>query len=704
MNAFNNLRVGTKMIGSFMVVALIIVVVAVVSYNGMKSVDTELEGIYTDNLQQISWLGKVNTAIYTLRGDIYKAVVMPDKLDEIEPIIAASTAEVSKEMDLLRAAQLSQEEKAEVGKFDTAWLDYQQAVPDLLAQVKAGNQEGVRQALADTGTLVKSRKAMGEAIDNLEAIQDKNVIEAKARADATQANANRLLIITGVISVLLAIGLGIFSSRAITVPLDKVGRAATGIAEGDLNQILDIQSRDEMGQMAQAFRRMIDYLQGMANAAGKIADGDLTQNVTPFSDRDVLGNTFAQMIANLRNLIGQVADNANNVGAASTQMATAANQAGQATSQIATTIQQVAKGTAQQTEGVTRTASSVEQMKRAIDGVAKGAQEQAAAVGKASIVTSQITSAIQQVQAIAQADAQGSAQAAQEARAGAQTVAETIKGMETIKAKVGVSAAKVKEMGQHSDQIGTIVETIDDIASQTNLLALNAAIEAARAGEHGKGFAVVADEVRKLAEKSTGATKEIADLIKGIQQTVSEAVTAMNESANEVETGVGKANESGQALASILEAVEAVQQGAAEAAATVQKMNTSANELVSAMDSVSAVVEENTAATEEMAAGSAEVMQAMENIASVSEENSAAVEEVSASAEEMSAQVEEVTASAQSLAEMAQALQQVVNQFRLSAEPLPIKKEPTGQKPVLLQTSVPYAVHGNNGRSPVKAL
>jgi methyl-accepting chemotaxis protein len=431
-----------------------------------------------------------------------------------------------------------------------------------------------------------------------------------------------------------------------TADLAALEAATQRLAAGDLTQRLSFttqplkyRSNDELGDLAQRFNQMIDHLRQT-------------------------GQSFDQMIQAQREAMQEVARSAVNLNDSSEQLTVAASQAGEAAAQIAATIQQVAKGTTQQTESVSRTAGAIEQMTRAIDGVSRGAAEQADAVVRASTVTGQLSTAIDEIAGNVQRQASGAAQTARTAHSSAETVNRTIQGMERIRSKVSQSAEKVQEMGQHSDQIGMIVETIDDIASQTNLLALNAAIEAARAGEHGKGFAVVADEVRKLAEKSALATKEIGGLIREIQRTVGEAVQTMSESAQEVEAGVGLANQSGASLSAILESAQDGLKLGELIAASAEQMRTLSADLVNAMDSVSAVVEENTAATQEMASGSADVTQAIENIASVSEENSAAVEEASAGAEEMSAQVEEVTASAQSLSQMAAALQTLVGRYQ----------------------------------------
>ncbi len=477
----------------------------------------------------------------------------------------------------------------------------------------------------------------------------------------------RIMLMVG-LSILLVTAVAFFVAYGITAPLAAATDIARKLAIGNIDQQISIRNRNETGVMAEAFSQLITYIKEMATFAARLAEGDLTVEVEIRSEKDVLGAAFGQMAQSLRQLTAQVVENAGQMTMASRQLTDIAGQAGGATEQAVERIQRVSLGINRQTQQLEHVSLIVRQLTNAIDGVAQGAQEQATAAGKTSHITGELMSNINQMTANAQAGADGSRQSAKIAHGGQQTVQQTVAGMVNIKAAFEELTEKIQEMGRRSEQVGMIVETIDDIASQTNLLALNAAIEAARAGEHGKGFAVVADEVRKLAEKSAAATGEISRLIENIQQTTNAAEKSMKHGVELVNTGMENAHQAGEALQHILQSAEEVKLQVEEVSRATGSMEHSSRDLVDAIDTVSAVIEENTAATEEMAAGSAEALQAIQDIVLVSEENNLAVADVGSAAEEMSAQVQEVLASAQALNQLADQLTVTVSIFKLGNE------------------------------------
>jgi len=252
-------------------------------------------------------------------------------------------------------------------------------------------------------------------------------------------------------------------------------------------------------------------------------------------------------------------------------------------------------------EAVATTASASGEISSSTDEMAAGAGEQTRQIAEIASGIEEMTRTILENTKNAAFAADTAKKAGDKAVDGGKVVKETIEGMTRIAEVVKKSAETVRELGKSSDQIGEIIQVIDDIADQTNLLALNAAIEAARAGEQGRGFAVVADEVRKLAERTTKATKEIASMIKQIQKDTENAVQSMEVGTSEVEVGRDLTNKAGTSLQEIVDESQHVVEIVTQVAAASEQQSTAAEEISKNIESISSVTQQSAAGTEQIA-------------------------------------------------------------------------------------------------------
>ncbi len=303
-------------------------------------------------------------------------------------------------------------------------------------------------------------------------------------------------------------------------------------------------------------------------------EGDLTKRIQISSKDEIgqLGSWFNQFVQKIHDVIAEVSGAATEVAGAATQ--------------IAASSEEMASGMNQQSAQVTQVSSAIEEMSASVVEVAKKSADAAN-------------------------DAQTSGKAAGE---GGSVVQQTIEGMRSISEAVSAGAASVQELGKRGEQIGQIIEVINDIADQTNLLALNAAIEAARAGEHGRGFAVVADEVRKLADRTTKATEEIKNSIQAIQNETGQAVARMNAGTEQVTKGVELATQAGDSLNKIVSSAQAVAQMIQSIAAAAEEQSAASEQVSKNVESISAVTKQSSEAASQSASAASQLSQKAEQL------------------------------------------------------------------------------------------
>ncbi|WP_322807632.1 methyl-accepting chemotaxis protein [Thermanaerothrix sp.] len=448
--------------------------------------------------------------------------------------------------------------------------------------------------------------------------------------------------------------------KRIVLPVHELARSALQLAQGDLGKNRAIRGWDEINDLLQAQQQIREYLLQVNAIAEKIAGGNLALDLNARSENDAIGQALMRMVKSLRETISKMTKNIDQISREYGNIAFAADKTNQATREISNKLHLVAQETGEQIERLRATLQAVEQMALAINGVSRGAQEQAQAVAEASRKMQKISEKIQWVTDHTRMAVQVTNEVSTSAQHGSKTIRESIERMQRIVESTRRVQEKAEGVGQNTRQIGIILETTQELAAQTNLLALNAAIEAARAGEQGKGFAVVADEVRKLAEKSVQATKEIATLIHNIQTSVSEMAQAIQVQGTEIDVGVQQSLDAREALEMILKGIEQVEGRIENMAKAADEIYAATQGLTTAMETVSAVVEENTAATEELSASASEVTQTIRIYADTSEQNLKRLNEVALAAEQIRDLVANVTTSIQRMSEQSTLLQQQI--------------------------------------------
>ena len=414
----------------------------------------------------------------------------------------------------------------------------------------------------------------------------------------------------------------IVARKLVITPLQSIEKAARSLADGDLTFRLDMKSDDEMGRTSKAMnessRSLGDIFQRVKNGSKRVT---AVAEKVEAEFKNVTENTKleTEAIANIASSLEEMNSAAAEISEGTERLAVSTEEKAASMEEIVTSISQVANSAQELSHVVDTTSSSIEELSATIKEVAYKAEELAAASEETLAATEEISSSIKEVEQSAKESAMLSEKVKNEASTlGIASVGKTIEGIQNIKISFDKTANSIKKLGVRSDEIGKILNVIDEVTDQTTLLALNAAILAAQAGEHGKGFSVVADEIKDLAERTSYSTHEIAELIQAVQQEVKDAIFAMDEGLRSVEEGLSVANDAGDALSKIVESSKK----SAEMSFSIERSTTEqakTTRLVSdSMEKVKNMVSQIAKATLEQSKGTLLITKATEKMRDVS--------------------------------------------------------------------------------------
>ncbi len=385
------------------------------------------------------------------------------------------------------------------------------------------------------------------------------LLRQRSEAAAAKARITILTILVGIISSFLLLALvSLLITRNIAGPLKQISAAAEEIAAGNLTvTATSNHRRDEIGVLNQTFGQMTRSLRDKAEVAEEIAAGNLKVQVKPQSDKDLLGNAFATMVEKLRGVTGEIKEGVNVLASSA--------------SEIMASTALVASGTAETATAMSQTTATVEEVKQ----------------------TAQVSN--QKAKQVSD----GAQKVVQVSQTGKKAVSDSIEGMKRISEQMEAIAESTVRLSEQGQAIGEIIATVNDLAEQSNLLAVNAAIEAAKAGEQGRGFVVVAQEIKSLAEQSKQATTQVRTILSDIQKATNAAVMATEQGSKAVEAGVKQSTEAMGTITALTNSITESAQAATQIAASSHQQLVGMDQVALAMENIKQASAQNAASTKQ---------------------------------------------------------------------------------------------------------
>ncbi|MEW6737841.1 MAG: methyl-accepting chemotaxis protein [Acidobacteriota bacterium] len=599
-----------RMFGGIAIVGALLIVIGFITSYGMQQAQSAYQQAVNTEYKQAIKILEIRLAAANQQAFLTKSILLGTKAE------AKQYQEITAEMDskLEEFNALAKTKEVTTQKLAENIERFRQLSNQANSAIDKGEAELAVKILLDDLTAVNQEQA--QMLKQLSLAAVNNAETNIKQAQLTSGDTISLVYLLLICALVAAITVGIIIVYSITNPLKKTISLTQAVADGDLSLVLESnEEKTEVGDLLRAFHNLVDGLKRLTLSIEHISEGDLGVVIKPRSNNDTLALALADMVRSLCSIVLNVRGSSERIKNISLKLANSSQQLERDSDNMVVIVQTMA--------------SALEELFVNIKSIASNMDSQASSIAETTATMQQMSTRMQQI-SNGTLELTGMVDSAREVvQDGQQSVKQTANGMKEINTSLTMTAETIKDLGARAAAIGHILEVINHISDQTNLLALNAAIEAARAGSYGLGFGVVAEEVRKLSERTAKSAEEIAQLISGVQKGVGLATTHMTRSTELVEEGLNQSAKAVGALGQIDTVVGRVAFTTKEIADVIVEQSVATSQVLQSMQHLNLITQEIQAASQEQAASTNELVQSTGNMRTAAERNAELSEQLS---------------------------------------------------------------------------